>query len=154
MIRCDQSEEFMNRHTDGDLGDGEAGALFAHLSQCSNCRTYFRKLVVMRDVLHDLPTPPVPKSLDERIGTIRIAHGASRQRVLASFANVFGKTIAVPIPAAAMVLLALLTTGILLWQAGRFASRPSLPGEQTVMVLFPAIEVYAHTQPTSPALHK
>jgi anti-sigma factor RsiW len=154
MTGCNRHEEYINRLTDGDLDDPAAAELFAHLGQCSTCRSTLRTLSTLKERIHDIPSPAAPASLDRRIAAIPSADRSSQRRPVPAFVKAFRRTVAVPIPAAAVVLLTLLTVGFLLWQLGRTASRPAPSGETTVMVLYPTIEVYAHSRPSHPETHE
>jgi anti-sigma factor RsiW len=151
MNTCSRFEVLINRHVDHDLSDAEAATLHAHLGRCPECRARLRSLLLLREDFRAVRPPSVPRSLDRRVASIALA--PPRQMLGSSFAALFMKTVPVPLPAAALFLIALLTAGFFLWRTAPTERRAASPNEQTVMVLLPTVDVYAQQQTSQTGNH-
>ncbi len=154
MTTCMEFDELINRHIDNDLDDGETATLFVHLGSCHRCRMYLGSLLALREDLRTIPQPEPSALLDERIFEEPAPVRPSRPRLRAQLDTLFRKTITIPVPAAAALLLTLLATGYLFWNVTRTAPLTAQPENRDVMVLFPTIDVYAQTQTTTMQPHQ
>ncbi len=154
MTACMEFDELINRHIDNDLDDGKTATLFVHLGSCHRCRSYLRSLLALREDLHSFPHPEPSPSLDERMLEETAPARPSRPRVRSRLDGLFRKTITIPVPAAAALLLTLLATGYLFWKITLTAPLTAHPENRDVMVLFPTIDVYAQTQTTTTQPHQ
>lgn len=66
-IPCDEAEDYLTGHLEGDLDDWEARALEGHLDGCADCRLALDQLRATRHLLHAVPREPMPDGLQGRI---------------------------------------------------------------------------------------
>jgi len=52
-MKCDEIQEQASQYIDGELGDADAGELFAHLGTCLQCRVFLRGSLELRSKIHD-----------------------------------------------------------------------------------------------------
>ncbi|MFA6468139.1 MAG: hypothetical protein WCW35_04515 [Bacteroidota bacterium] len=65
-----EKEELLQRCFDNDLDDGELRMLFVELGKNAVLRRSFRAMQLLREDLHSISSPEVPRTLDERIERI------------------------------------------------------------------------------------
>ncbi len=61
---CSKNKEMLQAYLDKELGKENEANLFNHLSECSDCRAYFKSLIIISD---NLEKREYPSELDERI---------------------------------------------------------------------------------------
>lgn len=86
---CSRYDEMLSAFVDGELSEGEARELNAHLATCAACRSYLRLLQTMREELgQPLPDPPdtLRKGVMYKVGLDRKwrSHGFVRWAVSAA----------------------------------------------------------------------
>lgn len=114
---CDKYKEWAGRFIDGELTKEKESLLFSHLSECGECREYFKSLNVIRQsISHE----EFPDELEDRIFT------AIRTKKSPKSIPIFGKNI-FPAFAYAVSILLIALSIILYNRANNYK-------EQTVLV--------------------
>jgi len=112
-MNCAAYQEDISRYLDDDLSDREEQEMFAHLAGCESCRGFVRDVMQLRNALRRIPAPEPSDSLDRRVLSIPEQWAREHHHVLSRTAGFWKQRLAVPMPAAAAVLLAFLLTTVL-----------------------------------------
>jgi len=65
-MNCDEFQENASRFMDGKLEAGDQARLFAHLSSCTDCRSFLASSVRVREVIRKDPAT-LPAGIDEEL---------------------------------------------------------------------------------------
>jgi predicted anti-sigma-YlaC factor YlaD len=79
-MNCTLIQEYISQWTDSELHPSGEAVLFAHLSTCESCRTFFRNLFTLKQEFSSEHPPKVPTTLDQRILAIRPSTIAQKQK--------------------------------------------------------------------------
>ena len=144
-MTCDKINELINLFVDGELDSAGQDEMFAHLSGCSDCRSFLQGLVQIRDIMHREQVA-FPEEIDR---AVLESMGSHRTPPVASL---WRGSINLPLPAVAAA--ALLVVVIGLWLSGILGDRGqgrqvqasadlAAAGEMTETVIYalPPIEV-------------
>ncbi len=137
-MTCDEVQEALSQFIDDEPDHEALPGVFAHIETCGDCRAFLRSALRIRTALVTAPVPGVPEDLDARVRRLwerREAVPAGRARL----ADIWRKRFAVPIPAAAAVVLIVVS----LMVSTIFMVNRANQAQQTV-----ARERYAITLPT------
>ncbi len=70
-MNCEDAMKLTYASVDGPISPGDEEKLTAHLQGCEECRTEFRRLNRLEDVLRSIPEPPVSKvRLEETVSAV------------------------------------------------------------------------------------
>jgi hypothetical protein len=109
-MTCEECELAVSAFCDGEGGGSEGASMFVHLQGCRLCRVFFKKVMQMKsDALREERMHP-PQRLDTRIlgrGEWRFAGRSA----WISIRHIATAKIALPVPVAAVVVMALLVGG-------------------------------------------
>jgi predicted anti-sigma-YlaC factor YlaD len=81
-MNCLQTQEFLSQWMDGELSAIVEAELFAHLSGCEPCRTFFKNLMTLHQELSSARLQQVPDSLDQRVLALQVSTKKSIPRSL------------------------------------------------------------------------
>lgn len=98
----------LNRYVDGDLRDPERARVAAHIARCDDCRETVAKLRALGAVARDLATPDAPANLID----LALQRRAAGERVILPVTPpgpARRRSLAIPMAAAAVVVLAVAT---------------------------------------------
>ena len=159
-MTCDDFQESASEFTDGRLDASGQARLFAHLSTCTDCRSFLASSVRVREVISKDPTT-LPAGIDEeffeqlsgqqtrRAATLNLPPPFWRREVVLSF----------PLAIAAALLVILTSVLISLQFTRTGAGSPVLqtildrtqavPGKQTIVVVYQLPEEQVVTTPPS-----
>lgn len=106
-MTCTEMQANISRLLDNELPDGRQSETFSHLSGCPSCREFFHGSRFVRRHLEELP--PFPEEIDARVAEAAFVQSPAvlhtrETRYRRSLRN---RTIRVPLPAAAAILLML-----------------------------------------------
>ncbi len=140
-MTCAEFQSDISRLLDNELPDERQVATFSHLTACASCREFFKSSRFIRRHLDDLPV--YPTDLDIRIQTAAARHRRTAAHPPShSHRRAFlGRSVRVPLPAVAAILLALGTSLFFAVDAATTAR----PQEERVIYVptLPEVEVEA-----------
>lgn len=113
-MTCDKINELINLFVDGELDSAGQDEMFAHLSDCADCRSFLQGLVQIRDIMHREQVA-FPEETDRAV----LESAGSRRT--APVAGLWRGSINLPFPVAAAA--ALLVVVIGMWLSGVFGDR-------------------------------
>jgi anti-sigma factor RsiW len=142
-MSCAQFQQQISAYIDGETDDRDAGELFTHLSGCDECRAFLRTTLQFQRVIAAFPPPDVSGELERRV--LRIPDRATSQRptVRVWLEELWRQRIAIPLPAAATTLLALLLSTAFALSLALRSDHPSAPDRpETVYIMeMPPVEI-------------
>ncbi len=116
-MSCQVFEEALSAYIDGELSSQERDALEQHLATCDSCRAMLGELAALRDALRSLPEEELPSGLHEMIMLkVETRRQGFFGRVSARVSK-WGYRQWVPVAAAAMVFVMLVSAGGGIWYA-------------------------------------
>jgi len=122
---CEEFQELVSAYVDGELGDGETAEMFFHLGSCRECRTFMTSVMQLQSFLH-VNEPPA-------------AHTAP-----ASKPPIWKRTFGISFPAAAAVVLTILTgTLFIVHEANSPSSSDMTRTEYVYVTSLPEVDVVA-----------
>lgn len=141
MTACERHEENISAFIDRELADDIAAELFAHLGSCPRCRRTFTTLATLHERIAMLPDPAVPHALDRRMRSMDAPPVARIARAGSDLRTLWRRRLAIPAPALAIALLAVMAT--ILLSVLLLRPQPAPPAQQQVMYIMsmPAVEV-------------
>ena len=116
-------------YIDNALDDKEASKLFAHLAECSECRTYLKISMRVRTQIANEELADVPQTLDRRVLASVARENASLEG-RTWYSPIWFTRISIPLPAAASIVFLLIVGSLLFY--------PLLTPEQQQRVEVPA----------------
>ncbi|HXX64908.1 MAG TPA: hypothetical protein VEO56_14005 [Bacteroidota bacterium] len=150
-MKCEEAEIGISMYIDRALRDTDVPQLFQHLAQCATCRSFLGMMLDLRREIASTLDPEPSRSLDRRILTLRARRAGIGSGITSALRTLWIHRLAVPLPAAAMLALVLLTVSVVsysLWS--KASSEPQKP-EVIYMLRMPAVEVQAVPQAATPS---
>lgn len=125
-------QEQISQLIDGELEGSSQPALFSHLGTCAECRGFFQKSLQLRYLLSAERAETIPVGLNERMHQ---APSQTKHRM-----QFWRQRLAIPIPIAATILLALALGGIVV--TNKLTAKPQ--PEVVYVPTLPTIEVQGY----------
>ena len=79
-MNCISIQESLSEWMDGELPSSVDAAIFAHLSTCEDCRSFFKNLHLLSHEFSAASPQQVPASLDRRILALNPSEAVSKPR--------------------------------------------------------------------------
>jgi len=146
-MNCDDFQENASRFMDGQLEASDQARLFAHLSSCSDCRSFLASSVRTREVLRKDPVR-VPDGIDDQLFELLSGRQALRSDIQQRQRSFWLREVhlSYPLAAAAMLLVVLASVlfSLLFMRTSAADSTmdkilgggPAAAGRQTVVVIY------------------
>jgi hypothetical protein len=105
-------QERISLYIDNALSDKESAKLFAHLSQCDDCRMFMKLTSSVHSHIGEEKLAEVSLSLDRRVLT-SVAAASDKSEGRLWYAPVWFTRISIPLPAAASILFLIIVGSLL-----------------------------------------
>jgi anti-sigma factor RsiW len=107
-----EHEQLISLYIDKGFNDKESSELFAHLAECSECRTYLKISMRVRNQIAHEELVDVPRSLDRRVlASVARENAAPKRQTW--YSPVWFTRISIPLPAAASIVFLLIVGSLL-----------------------------------------
>jgi anti-sigma factor RsiW len=107
-------QQSISLYIDNALNDKESSDLFAHLAECSECRTFMKISMRVRSQIANEELSDVPQTLDRRVlASVARENVALKQRTW--YSPVWFTRISIPLPAAASILFLIIVGSLLFY---------------------------------------
>jgi predicted anti-sigma-YlaC factor YlaD len=140
-MTCDQIQESLSQFIDHELDHEAMAGSFAHLGTCDACRAFFQSALRIRSEIVTAPALRVPDGLDARVQRLWKRRDVSPARRI-RFADVWRMRFTVPTPAAAAVILLVVTlmvSTLVMFDRGHSVRETAAESEYTLTL--PTVEI-------------
>jgi len=140
-MKCDEAELNISMYIDRALGATDTPQLFLHLSECAHCRSFLARMLELRRELASMPDPEPSRILDRRMLALRVSRTGIASGITSALRALWMRRLAVPLPAAAMLALVLLTVSAVSYSLWSKSSAEPPKHDVIYMLGMPAVEV-------------
>ncbi len=80
-MNCEEIQERISQHIDGELQPDQESELFQHLGACDHCREFLRSALHLRSELATASAQPVPQHVDEQVYSRMRSHQSAEKSI-------------------------------------------------------------------------